>query len=118
MNALQACVYFSAELPKLPHALAPFLDVDMKTPIMVRCTDRVGEVEVDLLPPMLAALLEADGRLDACDNADDLTAALTECLLSDFPNKMSRQQLGVRSHELAVEMLDLGLKLKQARENN
>lgn len=118
MNALQACVYFTAERPKLPHALAPFLAVDMKTPITVRCTDAVGEVVVDLLPPMLAALLEAAGRLDECDDAEDLSAALTECLLSDFPETMSREQLGVRSHELAVEMLNLGVKLKQARENN
>ncbi len=117
MTALQACVYFTAKRPELPPLLAPFLTVDMMTPIKVRCLDGVGEIVVDLLPPMLAAMLEAAGRLDACDNADDLTKALTECLLSGATN-MSREQLGVRSHELAVEMLDLGVKLKQARENN
>jgi hypothetical protein len=117
MNALQACVFFTAKRPELPEILAPFLAVDMKTPIKIRCLDGVGEIVVDLLPPMLAAILEAAGRLDGCDNADDLTVALAECLLSGASN-MSREQLGVRSHELAVEMLELGLKLKQARENN
>lgn len=118
MTALQACIFFTAKRPELPDFLRPFLNLDMTTPITVRCIDGVGEVVVDLWPHTMAAVLEADGRLDACDNAEDLTAALAACLLSDWADRTSSKQIGVRSHELAIEMFDLSIKLKQARENN
>jgi hypothetical protein len=118
MNALQACVLFTARRPELPGLLAPFVALDLTTPITVRCLDRVGDIEVDLWPHTMAAMLEADGRLDGCENEQDLATALIECLLSGWADRVSSQQIGLRSHELAIEMFDLGIKLKQARENN
>jgi hypothetical protein len=118
MNALQACLFFTAKRPQLPALLAPILHVDMKTPIKVQCSDGVGEIVVDLWPHTMAAVLEAEGRLEDCHDADDLTKALTECLLSGWENRLSSEQIGLRSHELAIEVFDLGIKLKQARENN
>ncbi|HET6879477.1 MAG TPA: hypothetical protein VFI31_04960 [Pirellulales bacterium] len=116
MNALQACILFTAKRPTLPDFLAPFLALDMTTPITVRCLDGEGEVVVDLWPHTMAAVLEADGRLDDCNDEHDLAAALTGCLLSDWADRSSSELIGRRSHDLAVQMLNLGIKLKQAQE--
>lgn len=118
MNALQACVFFTARRPDLPAFLGPIGDLDMTTPITVSCLDRDGEVLIDLWPHTMAAVLEADGRLENCHDENGLAASLIACLLSGGADRMSSDHIGRRSHELAIEMLNLGIKLKNACENN
>ena len=117
MKALHACIHMTAKRPSLPDALAWLRDFDMMGPIKLWDADGETELAVDLWPPTMVAILEAAGRLEGCQDADELATALAECLLFGHA-AISGEQLARRCRELAIEMLKFGLQIKNVAENN
>jgi hypothetical protein len=105
MDAFWACVELAVARRSLSDSLAFARDYDARRTIRV---PGVGEhVSVDFWAPVMAAHLEALGRLDDCETERDILVRLIACLIvSDFEDFTKCPQLGARALELAIQGRD------------
>lgn len=117
MDALLACSALDIVRRHIPDKLALFRDCDARRTIAL---PGIGShVSVDFWAPIMVAHLEAEGRLDACEDDADVLVTLIECLLqTDFADLSKCPQLRRRSLEIAIEIETLRHVLRRHTERN